>query len=83
MKQDPFENEPQLRKELDNYSVNIPNFSLNPNRWERIIHILASPAKNPLEAILSTTKGVLLLKIIPILGSIFIGFLQAYLHFSA
>jgi len=68
-----------LRKKLDEYHVNIPDFQMKPNRWERFIHFLASPSKDPLEPLLSTTNGVLVLKLVPIIGTVAIAFIHVLL----
>ncbi len=71
MKQDPFKEEPHLRTKLDEYHVDVPNFpmKLKRKRRERLISVLASPAKNPLEPFISTTNGFILLKMAPIAGT--------------
>lgn len=68
-----------LRKRLDEYHVNIPDFPMKPNRWERFIHFLASPAKDPLDPLISTPNGLLVLKLVPIIGTTAIAFIQVLL----
>ena len=76
MSQDPFKKEHHLRSKLDEYHVTIPDFPMKRKRWDRFIHILASPANNPLEPLISNTKGSLALKIVPIIGTIAFSVLQ-------
>lgn len=76
MKENPFNKEHHLRTKLDEYHVNIPDFPMKPNRWERFIRLLASPAKDPLEPLISTSNGLMLLKLGPIAGTGAIGLLQ-------
>lgn len=68
MSQDPFHKNDHLRLKLDNYHVDVPDFPRKPNRWGRFINFLASPAHNPLEAIVSTSHGFLLIKLAPMAG---------------
>ncbi|MBU7595216.1 hypothetical protein [Metabacillus halosaccharovorans] len=68
-----------LRKRLDEYHVDIPDFPMKTNRWERFIHFLASPAKDPLEPLISTPNGLLVLKLVPIIGTTAIAFIQVLL----
>ncbi|MED4207158.1 hypothetical protein [Neobacillus mesonae] len=70
MEQDPFKKDHYLNSKLDEYYVNIPDFPMKPRagRWGRFINLLASPAKNPLEPLISTTDGLILL-IGPIAGA--------------
>lgn len=77
MSQDPFHKDYQLRKKLDEYYVEIPDFPMIPSRWERFIDLLASPAKDPLDPLISTTNGIMLLKIAPIIGTAAIASIQA------
>lgn len=70
MNQDPFNKEHHLRSKLDEYHVTIPDFPMKPKKWERIIQVLASPAEDPLEPIISTSKGAIALKIVPVAGAI-------------
>ncbi|MFJ8065247.1 hypothetical protein ACIQYS_11505 [Psychrobacillus sp. NPDC096426] len=69
MSQDPFNKDHHLCTKLDEYHIDIPDFPMKSNRWERFINLLASPAKDPLDPIISTTGGLMLLKIAPILGT--------------
>ncbi|GGL64935.1 hypothetical protein [Sporolactobacillus putidus] len=81
MDQDPFREEHFLRKKMDEYHVEIPDFPMKPRPWERWIDFLASPAKNPFESFLSTASGILLLKIVPIIGAIFLTLIPIFLNF--
>lgn len=69
MSQDPFKKDHHLRTKLDEYHVDIPDFQMKPSRWERFINLLASPAKDPLDPLLSTSNGLLLVKLVPIMGT--------------
>lgn len=79
MSQDPLNKDQQLRKRLDEYHVGIPDFPMKPNRWERFINFLASPAKDPLDPFISTSNGLLVLKLVPLLGTVAIVFIQMLL----
>ncbi|PMC33772.1 hypothetical protein CJ195_26810 [Bacillus sp. UMB0899] len=79
MSQDPFKKDLHLSKKLDEYHIDIPDFPMKPNRWERFINFLASPAKDPLDPLLSTSNGLLVLKLIPILGTGAIALIQILL----
>lgn len=79
MKQDPFEKDQHLRKKLDEYHVDIPDFPMKPNRWERFINLLASPAKDPLDPFISSINGMLLIKIAPIISTTAFAIIQAIL----
>ena len=79
MNQDPFKKEPQLRTKMDKYHVEVPDFPMKPKKRDRLIHFLASPAPNPLEPLISTMRGVMLLKIAPLAAAGVLGFLQMLL----
>ncbi|MRG85731.1 hypothetical protein [Salinibacillus xinjiangensis] len=79
MNQDPFEKDPLLKQKLDEYHVEVPDFPDKPSPWERFIRLLGSPAKDPLENMVTTTNGFLLLKVIPLTATIIIGLIQALL----
>lgn len=79
MSQDPFNKDHHLRTKLDEYHVEIPEFPMKPNKWERFINLLASPAKDPLDPFISTSTGLLLLKLVPILGTAVIALIQVLL----
>jgi hypothetical protein len=78
MEQDPFKKEHYLRMKLDEDHVEVPDFPMNPKRkrWERLVDVLASPAKNPMEPIISTTTGLVLVKVVPVIGAVVISFIQ-------
>lgn len=77
MKQeDPFEKEPYVKKKLDEYYISIPDFPRKRSRFERFIHILASPSKNPFEPFVATANGMMLLKIVPPIAMAIIGIIQ-------
>jgi hypothetical protein len=77
MNQDPFKKDPYLRTKLDEYHVEVPDFPRKPNRWGRFINFLASPAKDPIEPLVSTSGGVLLLKVAPLIAIAAFGLIQA------
>jgi hypothetical protein len=77
MNQDPFNKEHYLCNKLDEYHVDIPDFPMKSSRWERFINLLASPAKDPLDPLISTTDGLMLLKIAPIIGTATLALVQA------
>jgi hypothetical protein len=54
---------------MEKYHVDVPDFQMKANKWERFIHLLASPAKDPFESLISTVNGVFILKMVPLLGS--------------
>lgn len=76
MSQNPMNNNHYLRKKLDEYHVNVPDFPMKPNKWERFIDLLASPTQDPLEPFISTPNGLLLLKLVPIIGTAVFGLMQ-------
>lgn len=80
MNHDPFKKELHLRTKLDEYHVDIPNFPMQSRgkRWERFINFLASPAKDPIEPLISTTAGFAVLKLAPIIGMAVISILQLF-----
>lgn len=77
LNENPFEKEYKLKQHLDSDYVEVPNFSKKVNRFERLLRFLASPAKDPVEAIIgndlsivfhaSLLAGVPLLSLITIL----------------
>lgn len=69
MEYDPFKKEPYLRSKLDEYHVDVPDFPIKTTRWNRFIHLLASPANDPLDSIVSAKGGVMALKIFPAVGT--------------
>jgi hypothetical protein len=77
MSQDPFNKDHHLCTKLDEYHIDIPDFPMKSNRWERFINLLASPAKDPLDPLISTTGGLMLLKIAPIIGTATLALIQA------
>lgn len=74
MRKDELQQEEQVKKHLDKYEVQIPELSyqMKRNRWERFIQYLASPTKDPLEPICTSSVGFTSLKVVPILCGIFI-----------
>ncbi|WP_077212123.1 hypothetical protein [Bacillus dakarensis] len=76
MSQDPFKQDRHLRTKLDEYHVDVPDFPMKPSRWIRFINLLASPAKDPLDPLISTPSGLILLKIAPIIGTAVVTLIQ-------
>lgn len=79
MSHDPFHKEPYLQTKLNEYRVETPDFPMKRNRWERFIHFLASPAKDPLERFISAADGVVLLKVAPIVGTVILTLIQIFI----
>lgn len=79
MSQDPFKKDPHLRTKMDEYHVEIPDFPMKPSRWGRFINILASPAKDPIEPIVSSSGGIILLKVAPIIATAVLTLIQAFI----
>lgn len=77
MSQYPINKDHHLCTKLDEYHIDIPDFSMKSNRWERFINLLASPAKDPLDPLISTIDGLMLLKIAPIIGTATLALIQA------
>ncbi|WP_102275080.1 hypothetical protein [Cytobacillus massiliigabonensis] len=80
MNHDPFNKAHHLRTKLDEYHVDIPNFPMQSKkkRWERLINFLASPAKDPLEPLVSTTAWFTVLKFAPIMGMAAFSIIQLF-----
>ena len=76
MSQDPFIKDHHLRTKLEEYHVDIPDFPIKPSRWERFINLLASPAKDPIDPLISNPNGLLLLKLVPIMGTAIFALIQ-------
>lgn len=80
MNHDPFKKEQHLRTMLEEYRVDVPDFQMQPKGkgWVRIINFLASPAKDPLEPLVSTTAGFTVLKLAPIMGMAAFSIIQLF-----
>jgi len=76
LSQDPFNKEYHLRTKLDEYHVDIPDFPMKPKKWERFLQVLASPADDPLEQVISTSKGAIALKVVTVAGTIAFSLIQ-------
>lgn len=78
MLKDEFQQEEQLKKQLDKYEVQIPELSyqMKRSRWERFIQYLASPTKDPLEPICTSSVGFTSLRVVPIVCGIFVTIFQ-------
>lgn len=74
LSENPFKNEYKLQQHLDSDHVEIPDFPKTVSRFDRLLGFLASPAKDPVEAIigndLSVVFHVSLLVGVPILSLI-------------
>jgi len=77
LNQDPFKKEQQLSRKLDEYHIEVPDFPIKPSRWGRFVHFLASPAKDPIEPLISAADGFMLIKAVPIIGTAVIAIIQA------
>lgn len=71
----------KLQQKLATYEVNVPEFPLKKNRWNRLIHYLASPAKNPFEKYTQSFRGIALLQTIPIVGALLLALFQMFVIF--
>ena len=76
MTQDPFRKEENLRRKLEQYKVNMPDFPMKPKRWQRLIHFLGLPTKNPIDSLMTTFHRLTLLKIAPIVVTMVITIIQ-------
>ncbi|WP_433748141.1 hypothetical protein [Falsibacillus pallidus] len=81
MEQNPFKNEHHLKKKLDQYDVNVPEFAMKSSNWDRLIYFLAQPAKNPLERIGSNKHGFLSMKLIPLGSMVIVSVVEGILLF--
>lgn len=78
MLKDEFHKEPQLKSSLDEYKVEVPKqlMHFKKSRWQRFLQYLASPTKDPLEPICTSSRGFTSLKVVPIVCGIFITIVQ-------
>lgn len=76
MSQDPFDRERFLSSKLDEYHVNVPDFPMKRSKWDRFLRFLASPAKNPLEPIITSSDGMLLVKAGPLIAVAVLAIIQ-------
>ncbi|MBA4535981.1 hypothetical protein H1Z61_02215 [Bacillus aquiflavi] len=83
MLKDEFTTEETLKKRLDEYTVVIPKekLSMKQTRWQRFIRYVASPTKDPLETIHTTSTGLKLFRTIPLASAVFITAIQLLLQF--
>jgi len=77
-----FHKEQWLKDSLDQDKVEIPKqlITYKKSRWQRFIQYLASPTKDPLEPIYSSSVGYASLKLLPIVTAVFITILQIMLQ---
>ena len=68
----------QQEKQLDKYEEQLPELSYQMKRssWQRFIQYFASPTKDPLEHICTSSVGYTSLKVIPIVYGTFITVVQ-------
>lgn len=73
-----FKEEIEISKKLNQYKVDISTEKLNKKRlmYERFLHYLASPTKDPLENVTASASGLLSLKLLPIPCVIILAFFQ-------
>lgn len=76
-----FNEETKLSKQLDEYNITIPTERLHKKRsyYERFLHYLASPTKDPLEYMTASSSGLFLLKMLPVPAVLLLAFLQGTL----
>lgn len=79
MSQDPFEKDHHLKNKLNEYHVEVPDFPMKANRWERFIRFLASPAKDPLEPLISTNNGLIALTLAPVIAAAAFALIQFFI----
>ncbi|MGE7692585.1 hypothetical protein ACQKNC_00500 [Lysinibacillus sp. NPDC094177] len=82
MLKDEFQKEQWLKDSLDHDKVEIPKqlMTYKKSRWQRFLQYLASPTKDPLEPICTSSIGYTSLKIVPIVAAVFITILQILLQ---
>ncbi|MEY9973115.1 hypothetical protein ABH966_003499 [Lysinibacillus sp. RC46] len=82
MLKDEFQKEQWLKDSLDDDKVEIPQqlMKYKKSRWQRFLQYLASPTKDPLESICTSSVGYTSLKIVPIVAAVFITILQILLQ---
>lgn len=82
MLKDEFNKEDNLKKELDQFHVIVPEHKLKQKQtaWQRFIRYLASPAKDPLEKTTVTFTGLNLTRIVPLALGIGISIVQIWVH---
>ncbi|GAB0171558.1 hypothetical protein LSPCS325_49950 [Lysinibacillus sp. CTST325] len=82
MLKDEFQKEQWLKDSLDDDKVQIPQqlMTHKKSRWQRFLQYLASPTKDPIEPICTSTIGYTSLKIVPIVAAVCITILQVLLQ---
>ncbi|MGE7675457.1 hypothetical protein ACQKMV_18035 [Lysinibacillus sp. NPDC094403] len=77
-----FQKEQWLKDSLDHDKVEIPKqlMTFKKSRWQRFLQYLASPTKDPLEPICTSSVGYTSLKVVPIVAAVFITILQILLQ---
>ncbi|RDI39099.1 hypothetical protein [Falsibacillus pallidus] len=81
MEQNPFKNDHDLKRKLDQYEVHVPEFTIKSSKWDRLIYFLAQPAKNPLERIGSKKHGFLSMKLFPLGAMVIVSVVEGILLF--
>ncbi|WP_243297724.1 hypothetical protein [Bacillus litorisediminis] len=64
--EDPFIKEKELTHHLDQFHVNVPEFSVQKNWMNRMSAALFAEAPNPLQSVSLTTTAVTLIQTIPV-----------------
>lgn len=82
MLKDEFNKENKLKEELDQFHVIVPEQKLRQKQtaWQRFIHYLASPAKDPFEKTTVTLTGLNLTRIVPLALGIGISTIPFWVH---
>jgi len=82
MLKDEFQKERWLKDSLDKDEVEIPKqlMTYKKSRWQRFLQYLASPTKDPLEPICTSSVGYTSLKVVPIVAAVCITILQILLQ---
>ncbi|MGE7910346.1 hypothetical protein [Lysinibacillus xylanilyticus] len=82
MLKDEFQKEQWLKDSLDHDKLEIPQqlMTYKKSRWQRFLQYLASPTKDPLEPICTSSVGYTSLKVVPIVAAVFITILQILLQ---
>ncbi|MEK4228240.1 hypothetical protein [Solibacillus sp. FSL H8-0538] len=81
MKED-IKKDKALMQHLEQYKVEVPAFTSKTKKtsWNRFIHYLASPTKDPLEQLSTSSAGYISLKVVPLVAAFVITVIQVLLH---
>ncbi|CEI81881.1 hypothetical protein J18TS1_17090 [Oceanobacillus oncorhynchi subsp. incaldanensis] len=82
MLKDEFNEEDKLKEELDRFQVIVPEQKRRQKQtaWQRFIHYLASPAKDPLEKATVTLTGLNLTRMVPLALGVGMSVIQLWIH---